>query len=435
MPHNRPQAKGTKASENINLMQAWVIWGAAAVFYLYEFLLRVSVSVMTHGLMESYQVTSTELGVLSSYYYFSYVALQIPCGLIVDRIGPRRLITYSSILCTIGAFLFAHGDTLWFAKTGRLLMGAGSACAFLSTLKVAADWFSPRKFVLAAGLTAMMGVLGGTFGQRPFAVLVNEVGWRMAMHYAALGGIVVTLLVWLLIRDRRQHHKEYHSETAASIIAGIKLIASNPQSWLIALSGCLMYLPVSVFAELWGTPYLMKMYHVDNEVASTANIMIFIGMAIGGPTAAWISNKIKSRQKVMFTAACLSFFCFLGVVVSTFMPIKFIFFLLFCVGICKGGQVLCFTCVKEINPSRISGTTVGFTNTIVMLSGMIFQPGLGLILDLAWDGSHTSDGQRYYSANDYHTAMWAFPVALFINCIVLWFVRETYREKKIRYGR
>jgi sugar phosphate permease len=434
MPQENNNINSHPSSEN-NLMQAWIIWGAASLFYLYEFLLRVSVSVMTEGLMESYGVTSTELGVLSSYYYFSYVALQIPCGLIVDRIGPRRVITYSSMLCTIGAFLFSHGNDIFLAKMGRLLIGAGSACAFLSTLKVAADWFSPRKFVLAAGLTAMMGVIGGTFGQRPFAVLVNNVGWRDAMNYAAIAGIFVTCIVWLLIRDKKRHHKEYHSETSASIIAGLKLISSNPQSWIIATVGCLMYLPISVFAELWGTPYLMKMYSVDNEVASTANIMIFIGMAIGGPSAAWVSNKLKSRKKVMFTAGILSFLCFLGVMLSKSLPIQFVFVLLFFVGVCKGGQVLCFTCVKEINPSRISATTVGFTNTVVMLSGMIFQPAIGMMLDRAWDGSYTAEGQRYYSADDYWVAMWAFPIALFINCVIAWFIKETYKEKKIKYGK
>lgn len=412
----------------------WFIWGAAALFYFYQFILRVSLGVMTHDVMKSYNVTSTELGVLSSYYYFSYAALQIPCGIIVDKIGPRKVITLSCILCIFGSLMFANGQDIWFAKIGRLLIGAGASCAFLSSLKVASDWLSPSKFVLATGLTSMVGVIGGTFGQRPFAFLVNEVGWRSSMNIAAVAGIFVALIVWLIVRDKKQEEEEQNitkiKYVPQSTLNALKFIATNPQCWLIGLFGCIMYLPTSVFAELWGTPYMMKMYNVDNEVASTANIMIFIGIGIGCPAAAWISNKIKSRKKVMLSAGILSFSSFLFLVGGPSIPIQVSFIILFVVGLCNGGQVLCFTCVKELNPKRISGTTIGFTNTIVTLSGVVFQPLIGLMLDLTWDGSYTSEGLRYYSGEDYGTAMWSFPAALLINCVVLMFIKETYKSDK-----
>lgn len=421
-----PTYEGDEQMVELNLMQSWIIWGAAAFFYLYEYILRVSPSVMTDGLMNSFGVTSTDLGILTSFYYYSYTALQIPCGIIVDKLGPRRVIAFSSLLCTIGSLQFAFSDTLFSAQIGRFLMGAGSACAFLSTLKVAADWFSPRKFVVAAGLTSMMGVLGGSFGARPFAVLVNEVGWRQSMTYATLAGLVVTALVWILIKDRKTHHIEYHQETSASVIAGLKIITTNSQSWLIALYGCLMYLPISAFAELWGVPYLMKAYDIDNELASTASIMIFIGMAIGGPTAAWLSNRLQSRYKVMLGSAVGSLVVFSMAIMGVFVPLGVVFILLFVVGLCKGGQILCFTCVKEINPARISGTTVGFTNTVVMMSGVVFQPGLGMLLDFVWDGSVSPTGIRFYSAEAYRIAMFAIPIALLINCLLIKFIKETF---------
>lgn len=419
--------KNNQADSDVNLMQSWIIWGMAALFYLYEYVLRVSPSVMTEGLTQSFGVTSTELGVLSSFYYYAYTLLQIPCGVIVDRFGPRRVITFSSILCTIGSFQFAMSDTLLSAQIGRFLIGAGSACAFLSTLKVAADWFSVRYFVLAAGLTSMMGVLGGVFGARPFAVLVNSVGWRPAMNYAAIFGIVVTLFVWFVIKDKKNTPSEEVPQTpSTSLTYGLKVIMSNPQSWLIALYGCLMYLPISVFAELWGVPYLMKTFDVDNEIAATASIMIFLGMAMGGPAAAWLSNKIQSRYKVMFYSAFGALLFFSGVMFLPSITLQMVFAMLFMVGLCKGGQILCFTCVKEINPAHISGTTIGFTNTVVMLSGVIFQPLLGMILDSVWSGHLTSTGIRQYTADDYFLAMLAIPISLGVNLLLVRFIKESY---------
>lgn len=405
--------------------QAWVIWVAAALFYVYEYVLRVSPSVMTDGLTLSFGVTSTALGVLTSFYYYSYSILQIPCGVIVDRFGPRRVITFSAALCSVGSLIFAFSESLYMAQIGRFIIGAGSACAFLSTLKVAADWFSAQRFALIVGLTCMMGVLGGTMGAKPMAVLVNAFGWRSAMYWAALVGIIVTAISWIFIKDKKVHKTDYYEETFSSLLTGLKAICSMPQVWLIALYGSLMYLPISAFAELWGVPYLMKTFGIDNEYASFSSIMLFVGMGIGGPVAAWLSNKIESRYRIMIFCALGSLVLF-SIIVAFKLSLMVVFALLFVIGLMKGGQTLTFTCVKEITPIQISGTTIGFTNAVVMLSGVIFQPGLGILLDYVWDGTMSAEGLRIYSAQAYNTAMYAIPIALFINLIMTYFIKETY---------
>ena len=127
---------------------AWIIWATAAFFYFYEMLLRVSPGVMTQELMETFYVSSTSLGLLSSFYYYSYNVLQLPCGIIVDRMGPRAIITASCFLCAIGAGLFYSTDSLAVAKAARFIMGMGSACAFISTLKLTAAWFPVSQFAI-----------------------------------------------------------------------------------------------------------------------------------------------------------------------------------------------------------------------------------------------------------------------------------------------
>lgn len=413
---------------------AWIIWACAAVFYLYEMILRVSTGVMTEELMHDFGVTSTALGVLASLYYWSYTALQIPCGVIVDWLGVRRVVTTSAALCTLGSVLFAQSDSLLMAQAGRFLIGAGSACAFLSCLKVAADWFSPGKFALLAGLTNMMGTLGGTFGGRPFAVLVDAYGWRSSMMFAAAVGVVVTLGAWVLIKDRHPHDLRDHelkhtgSLQTYTLWESVRMLATSSQVWLIAIFGGLMYVPISAFTELWAVPYLMQIYGIDNKLASTASVMLFIGMAIGAPLAAWLSDYWKSRIRAMEGAALGMLIIFLAIVFVPGIPLALMFVLLFIAGVFNGGQVLCFACIKEISPHRISGTTVGFTNTVVMMSGVVFQPFLGMLLDFAWEGQYAADGVRLYSDFTYQMAMIAVPVCLGISWILLKFSKETYRE-------
>jgi sugar phosphate permease len=415
---------------HLDSAQAWIVWVCAAAFYLYECILRVSPSVMTEGLMHDFSLTSTALGVLVSCYLYAYVVLQVPCGVMVDALGARRIITTSAALCTTGAFMFATGDSLIWAQIGRFLIGAGSACAFISCLKVVAEWFSPVRFALMLGMTNMMGTLGGTFGGPPLAWMVNHMGgWRQATMILAYAGVVMTLFSWVMVRDHPRSHMP-HQGHEIPLRKSLALLLKNPQVWLIAVFGSLMWLPIAAFAELWGVPYLMHTYSIDNEYASFATVMIFVGFAIGGALAAWVSEKLKSRIRTMKISSVFLTLIFSAIVFGPAIPLPLMFALLFVGGVCNGGQVLVFACVKEILPRRISGTALGFTNAVVMMSGVIFQPLLGELLDLCWDGTLAADGVRIYSETAYQTAMIALPVGFVVSFLILYFVKETHHHHR-----
>jgi sugar phosphate permease len=413
-------------------LKAWSVLACAWAFYLYEYVLRVSPSVMTNELMLDFGVTSTALGVLVSFYYFSYVALQVPCGVIVDWLGPRKVITFSAVLCVVGSVFFAQSETLSMAQLGRFLIGAGSACGYLSCAKVGAEWFHSSKFAMIAGMTMMMGTLGGTFGSLPFAVLSNSIGWRSSMFIAASVGACIAFAAWIIVRDYPNSDSAVaqakHSHEGESLLDGLKVVVSNPQNWLIGLYGCMMYLPLSAFAELWGVPFLMQLYGINNELASSAVIMVFLGMALGSLLGPWMSNRYKSRKKIMSWAAIGTLLVFVVVFYVPSIPLSFMFPLLFIGGLFSGGQILYFAAAKEINPSNISGTTIGFTNCLVMVSGVIFQPLLGMLLDLAWDGQMTVDGAPEYTLATYKIAFSVYCVALLVSWIVVQYVRETYAD-------
>jgi MFS family permease len=422
----------TSEKEHLDSGQSWAIWACAGAFYLYECILRVSPSVMTEELMHDFSLTSTTLGVLVSFYLYSYTILQIPCGVMVDALGTRRIITVSSALCVIGTFLFANSDLLIGAQIGRFLVGAGSACAFICCMKVVAEWFTPTRFAVMSGMTTMMGTIGGTFGGPPLAWMVNNLGgWRQASFLLAAAGVVMTIFAWIMVRDhpRAQTYKPHHTHEIP-LRKSLALLVTNPQVWLIGLFGSLMWLPIAAFAELWGVPYLMHTYGIDKEYASFATVMIFVGFAFGGPLAAWVSDRFKSRVFTMKLSAVLLFSVFLMVVFGPEIPLFVMFGLLFMGGVCNGGQVLVFACVKEILPRRISGTALGFTNAIVMMSGVIFQPLLGELLDWCWDGTLGADGVRIYSETAYQTAMIAIPVGIAVSWVLLHFVKETHHHHR-----
>jgi len=369
------------------------------------------------------------LGVFTSAYYFSYVPLQVPCGLIVDWLGARKVVTISAILCTIGSFIFAASETLTLALVARFLMGAGSACAYLSCLKLASEWFPAQRFALIAGITMMMGTFGGIFGGKPLAMLVNATDWRMAMTTAAFVGIAVTAAAWLIIRDhpnKGAHHSvPQEPMTAKQLMNGLKVITSNAQTWLIGIYAALMYTILSAFAEQWGTPYLMVAYEINNEAASWGSMLVFIGMAMGCLVSPILGNYLRSHRKVMSMGAIGAFLTFLPAIYLEVSLIN-MFILLFFAGFFCGWQILNFAAAKEINPSEYSGTTMGFMNALTMVSAPIFQTLLGRLIDVFEEGKIGFNGVKIYSETAYQNALYAIPISLLLAWIVLRFVRETH---------
>src|SRR3990167_10441666 len=138
-----------------SLSRSWLVWLCAALFFCYQFLLRVSPSVMTQELMADFHVDACALGTLTSFYFWAYSGLQLPVGTLLDKYGPRRLLTFAALLCTAGSLLFASAETVMMASLARFLIGAGSAFGFLSCMKIGALWFPPQRISIVVGMTLL----------------------------------------------------------------------------------------------------------------------------------------------------------------------------------------------------------------------------------------------------------------------------------------
>ncbi|MEI8295857.1 MAG: MFS transporter [Alphaproteobacteria bacterium] len=409
--------------------RAWVIWFCVAGFYLYEMILRVSPGVMTDSLMRDFAISATAVGLLASCYHHTYTIIQIPCGIIVDRLGVRLVVTASAFLCAAGSLVFALSQTYSMAVVGQYLIGIGSACAFLSTLKVIADWFPAARFAMFSGLTNIMGTFGATFGGHPLAVLVNAYGWRQSLIMAGGVGLVVAVLSWLLIRDPSQAPKSKNASDTIPMLAGLKLLIRNPQVWMIGLLGGLTYVVVAVFASIWAVPFLMQTYGIDNTLAAIGSLMIFLGVAIGSPIIVLLSEFLHRRILTIGLTSFANGLVFLIIIFVPNITLNTMFGLLFVAGFLTGGQILCFACAKEITPHRISGTAMGFINALVMFSSsVLLQPVFGGLLDLAWDGQLRPDGLPLYGKQAFQIALSIMPICSLLSIVLLYFIKETYHK-------
>ena len=177
-------------------------WLAGAVFFFYAWILRVAPSVMVEELMRDFSVGAAVLGHLSAAYFYGYAGMQIPIGILLDRFGPRRLMTVAAFVCAAGCVLFATGETLTAATAGRILIGASAAFSLVGAMAIAGQWFAPARFALLSGLAMAAGMAGGVFGQAPLRLAVEASDWRTTMMILAAAGAALGVFIWATVRDK-----------------------------------------------------------------------------------------------------------------------------------------------------------------------------------------------------------------------------------------
>lgn len=406
----------------------WLVWGLAASAFFIEYFVRVAPGVMVDSLMHDFKVQALALGSLSAFFYYTYVGMQIPVGILVDRFSLRWLLTSMIFLCGLSSLIFAMTTHLEIAAFARLMMGFGAAFAFVSALKVAAVWFPAKKFGLLAGLTQALGMLGAAVGQMPLAYLVEHFGWRNALIFIAGLMILLSVLVALWVRDpilpAAQAKKNKKTLTHSSW-SGLIRVLRNPQSWWNALLAGLLFAPTAALAELWGVKFFRQTYNLSNEVAAMGIGLIFIGWTIGGPLMGWISDKIQRRKLILILSSSFSLLFASLVILAPGLPLGILFSLLFLYGFSNTGVATTYAVASEINPQSVAGTSVAFANMASVIIGAGFQPLIGWLLQKNWDGVIVQ-GVPYYSNSDFRSALLILLASLLLAIFVACGIKETY---------
>lgn len=421
-----PKAKIPERMSRRSAFFAWLICSMGALYYCYEYFLRISPSVMTTELMKVYHLTGAEVGSLSAFYYHAYVPMQILVGLLMDRFGPRRLLTIACLLCAVGTYFFASGESIFVAQAGRFLVGFGSAFAFVGALKLATIWLPPNRFALISGIVLCLGMIGAMVGDILLQKTVHLLGWEKTIYYSAAAGIVLAAALWFIVRDVSPYNLEQqtHHSTFNKLLQGLWGAVKNPQIWLNGLVGFLLYISLSAFAELWGIPYLTQAHSMSRAHAAEANSMIFLGWAVGGPFWGWFSDFVGLRCLPIIVSASGALILICVLLYFKTLSIPLVFVLLFAFGLLSSVQILVFAICREVSSVKITGTAIALTNMIVMIGGNIFQPVIGKLLDQQWTGTIVN-GARVYSNHAYEIALTVLPISIFLAIVITFFIKET----------
>ncbi len=401
---------------NEKLKKGILIWSSTALFYFFQFILRVSPNACTDSIMSAYNFDAATLGGIMSFYYIGYVIMQIPAGAILDRIGVRVPVVASVLMCSVGVLLFAIASNATVLSIARLLMGVGSAFAFLSNVKVASLWFDPKKMPLFIGLTLAAGTLGAKIAGSPLVYLLDALGWQSALELLAGAGGLLALTSWLVVKDVTvsdlQQRKESIREELRHIVNSFVAIAKEPLSLVVGIYGLSMYLPLSGFCDLWGAAYIEDIYGVSRAVATDMSWLIYFGIGVSAPLWSFVQSHFGSYRSSLSLAASIAAITFATVLYVPLPGIWFLGTLLFICGLGLGGQFLAFSAVSALNCNSRTAMSSGVHNMMCMLSGVISQPLIGYFMD---KGAHaTMDEDIIYSPQSYQYGLSVIMVGLLV---------------------
>ena len=410
----------------------WIIWTIAAGFFFYKYLIQVSPSVMTGDLMQAFQINGAGLGNLSAFYFYAYLIMQIPVGIMLDRYSPRFLTTSAIFICSISTYVFSQTDSFWLACMSRALMGVGAAFAAVSCFKLASVWFAPKRFALVSGMFMTAAMLGAVGGQMPLSLLVQQVGWRGALNFVSLMGVLLGIIYFIFVRDKPLTHPTNYKKHEP-IRPLLMSIITNKQTWLLSLYSGLAFAPVSVFGGLWGVPFLETAYHLSRTDAALAISCIFIGFGTGAPFVGWLSDFMGQRKPILFLGTFLALVCLIAVIYSPNQSLTTLMILLFLFGFGTSGFFTSFAMIRELFSIVLAATVLGFMNTFDSICEALYEPLVGILLDWTWDGKAVN-GLHQFSIKAYHLSLLLLPVSLILALITLLFIKETYCQAKPEPG-
>lgn len=407
-------------------VKAWSVVICGAFFYCYQFIIRASPNVMNDELMSAFSIDAATLGAIIGYYYLGYSWIQIPLGITMDKFGPRRLLAAAGFLLGAACFCFAYTTNITIVSIARVVMGIGSACGFVGTLKLGSLWFSPHKFSRVVATTMVFGTSGAVLAGMPLSTLVDYAGWQMAMYILAGIGVFMGFAIIIFVQNSPQGNKiSYDNTEDTHLLTGLFLALKSPQAWIISVIGLLMYVPITVMGDTWAVPYIRNLFAINDAHAAVISASaMFLGAAFGSPVFTFFSDRIRSRKIPLFIGNVICLITYLIILYSP-IPQYAMAVLFFIAGFSYTSKCLCFAAICESMPPHSTAIAVSFTNMVVMLSGAVCHPTIGYLINKSWDGTIV-DGGPLYSVDDYRFALTLVPVCLAVSLIFVNFLKETH---------
>jgi len=409
-------------------LKAWLVVFTAGAFFFYQFIQMTlfsteAMKVFFMGLLSI--ESAVAFGNYAGTFLYGTVLFLIPIGILLDRFSVKKVIIATIVIDVLCVFGLVYANNIYLSMFLRFVMGAVHCVAFMAPFRLAPRWFPSGKLALVAGLLVTFGVFGGWVSGSPMLALLERFGGQTTMLLNGALGLVILVLSIVLIQDFPAGTKEEETRQDISLWTGLKVAAANAQNWLAGSFIGLLNLSVLLLGAVWGTTYL-KFVNADFTEATFTGIvgMIFIGTMIGSPIGGLLSDKLRSRKKVMIGGGILSLIIMLLIMFPPNNGATMFYILFLLLGIITASQSVGYPVIAESNEDKVLGTANGLASVVLMGMGAIGQPLFGQLVAVFGGGEGASEMALQQA---FQSAIWVMPIA-FIGAIVCGILlKETFR--------
>lgn len=413
----------------MNSTRSWVVWGCAVLAYVIAVMQRSSLGVAAVEATDRYDISASVLSTLAVVQLVVYAALQIPVGVVLDRVGPRALISAGAVVMMLGqlAVAFASAEHFWMAVGGRVLVGAGDAMTFISVLRLLPHWFSGRILPQVSQWTGNIGQLGQLLSAVPFAWLLHDFGWTPAFSTAAAAALCSLLITLTVVRD--SPHPELPSNHSLSWRQALREAHDalrRPGTQLGFWCHFTTQAPGSMFALLWGFPFLVSGLGYPTSTAAGLLSLLLVSGMISGPILGVLTARYPLRRSSLVLGIVAVTAATWGVVLArgTEPPFWMVCGLIVVLGVGGPGSLISFEFARQFNPLRSHGSATGIVNVGGFVASLTMMFLIGMALDLM-----SSQGALLYSWPAFRVA---FVTQFLVLAVGTFFILHTRRLTRLR---
>mgnify|MGYP006079719819 CR=1 FL=1 len=395
------------------------LWILAVLFFAYQFVLRLSPGVLIDELMIKYQISASTFGILTSVYYAGYAGMQIPMGMLIDRFGVRNIVIISSLVCVLGNLCLITSEKWELAIIGRVIVGIGSSAGVLAAISAARISFSPKHLSRAIGFTVMLGLLGAIYGKSINRFFIKSFGLEESIFYLAIPGLLIAIAMIILVKKEERKVDElsgYSIKSSIREVTKVKVI-------LLSIAGALLVGPLGAFADVFGEPYLVAVYHLTPSSAGyLTTSAIYIGVCVGAPLLAVVADRFKCHYLINIVCGCVMSLVFYLVLNKMVPSYTLMFISMFIIGVMSAYQVIVISLVSGTVAVSVTAMAIAFVNMFNMIAITLYNLGIGRLLDHYWTGEIVHN-KRVYSEIAYADALYILPITLMFGVIMFFILK------------
>ncbi|AZM61171.1 MULTISPECIES: MFS transporter [unclassified Streptomyces] len=366
--------------------RALAVWGIGVSVYFVAVIFRTSLGVAGLDAADRFGVNASALSTFSILQLLVYAGMQIPVGLLVDRLGTKRVLGIGVVLFTAGQLGFALSPSYGMALASRALLGCGDAMTFISVLRLGTRWFPARRGPLVAQLAGLAGMAGNLVSTLVLARLLHGVGWTAAFAGSAAAGVVVFVLLVLFLKDHPEGHEPAPAGHRGAAFVRRQIVASwrEPGTRLGMWVHFTTQFPAMVFLLLWGMPFLVEAQGLSRAAAGELlTLVVLSNMVFGLVYGQTVARRHGARLPLALgtvAATAVLWAATLAFPADT-APMWLLVVLCTVLGACGPASMIGFDFARPANPPERQGTASGITNMGGFTASMTTLFAIGVLLD------------------------------------------------------